>query len=87
MCIRDRESVDPDGKRVRRVKSWIDKETGGVLIAEAYDEKNRLLKEFNLSGSSFKKVNGRWHLEEMKIRNVRENSQTVLKFDLPEERP
>jgi hypothetical protein len=70
---------------VARVKSWIDKETGGILVAEAYDSENHLVKEFSLSGSSFKKVNGQWELEEMKIRSPKDNSQTILKFDLPDE--
>lgn len=75
------ESFEPKTKR--RVKSWVDVESNGILIAESYDNANRLQKEFSLSGSSFKKVNGRWQLEEMKIRNARTRSETILKFDLP----
>jgi hypothetical protein len=77
------ESRDPNGHGgLVRIKSWIDKETGGLLIAEGYNSKNELIKEFNLSGSSFKKVNGKWKLEEMKIRSPKEKSQTLLKFHL-----
>lgn len=79
------ESVNPKAAGVRRVKSWIDKDTGGILIAEAYDGNDKQVKEFSLSGSSFKKVNGRWQLEKMEIRNLKTDSKTVLQFDLPKE--
>jgi hypothetical protein len=81
------ESRDPKGTEVVRVKSWIDKETGGLLIAEAYDRDNRTVKEFSLSGSSFRKIDGRWQLEEMRIRSPRVGSQTILKFNLETEPP
>ena len=76
------ESSRPGGEPVR-VKSWIDKETGGLLIAEADDAAGKLMKEFSRSGSSFTKVNGRWQLEKMEIRNARSGSRTVLRFQLP----
>jgi hypothetical protein len=63
-----------------RVLSWIDKETGGILEAEAYDFNGRLLKDF--APKSFKKVNGQWELQEMEIRNVQTGSRTRLEFDL-----
>jgi hypothetical protein len=75
----------PDDKtvppiRYSRVVSWIDKETGGILEAEAYDAQNKLLKVFE--PKSFKKVNGQWELQEMEIRNVQTGSRTRLEFDL-----
>jgi len=66
-----------------RVVSWIDNESGGIVQAEAYDFKNRLLKEF--APKSFKKVNGQWELQEMEIRNVQTGSRTRLEFDLKKE--
>jgi hypothetical protein len=63
-----------------RVLSCIDKETGGILEAEAYDTKGELLKVFE--PKSFKKVNGQWELQEMEIRNVQTGSRTRLEFDL-----
>jgi hypothetical protein len=63
-----------------RVLSWIDKETGGILAAEAYDYNGRLLKEF--APKSFKKVNGQWELQEMEIDNGQTGSRTRLEFDL-----
>jgi hypothetical protein len=76
------ESSNPQGGEIVRVKSDIDKDSGGLLIAEAYDAKGHLVKEFSLHGSSFKKVNGRWQLEKMDISNKKTGSHTELKFDL-----
>ena len=77
------ESRNPGGKQIVRVKTWIEKESGGILIAEFYDAKNTMVKEFSLSGSSFKKVNGKYQLEKMEIRSPKERSETELKFNLP----
>ena len=70
---------------VARIKSYIDKESGSLLIAEAYDARGGVIKKFSLHGSSFKKVNGRWRLEKMEIQNEKTDSQTVLKFDMPKD--
>lgn len=79
------DSRNPKGKEIVRVKSWIDKESNGILVAEAMNEKNSTVKEFNLHGSSFKKINGRWQLERMDIRSPRKDTQTTLKFNLPKD--
>jgi hypothetical protein len=71
---------NPSTNGYSRVLSWIDKETGGILEAEAYDVKGKLLKEF--APKSFKKVNGQWELQEMEIRNDQTGSRTRLDFDL-----
>ena len=71
---------NPSTNGYSRVLSWIDKETGGILQAEAYDAQGRLLKVFE--PDSFKKVNGQWELQEMEIRNVQTGSRTRLEFDL-----
>lgn len=71
---------DPSTNGYSRVLSWIDKESGGILEAEAYDFNGKLLKVF--APKSFKKVNGQWELQEMEIRNVQTGSRTRLEFDL-----
>ncbi len=76
------ESRNPGGKPVARIKSFIDKENGGLLLAEAYDTQGRMVKEFSLGGSSFKKVNGQWRLEKMEMRDRNRRSRTTLKFDV-----
>ncbi len=74
----------PSTNAYSRVLSWIDKETGGLLQAEAYDAQGKLLKEF--APKSFKKVNGQWELQEMEIDNDQTGSRTRLEFDLPKNR-
>ena len=76
---------NPSTNGYSRVLSWIDKETGGVLAAEAYDFNGKLLKEF--WPKTFKKVNGQWELQEMDIRNVQTGSRTRLEFDLKQNQP
>jgi hypothetical protein len=76
------ESLDPDAKSIVRVKSYIDKESNGLLIAYGYDATEHEVKHFSLSGSSFKKVNGHYQLEEMDIRDAKKHSHTVLRFDM-----
>jgi len=63
-----------------KVVSWIDDETLGIVHAQAYDAKGKLLKEFD--PKSFKKVNGQWELQDMEIQNVQTRSRTWIKFDL-----
>jgi len=63
-----------------RVVSWIDVETDGLLKAEAFDDHNRLLKEFIIV--SFRKIEGQYHLEEISIRGARTGEETRIRFDL-----
>ncbi|MBI4327686.1 MAG: outer membrane lipoprotein-sorting protein, partial [Chloroflexi bacterium] len=76
------ESVNPltAAGDYRRVLSWIDNETGGLVRAEAYGHDDQLLKEFSLR--HFTRVEGRWQLKEMEIRNEKTDSRTRLEFDL-----
>jgi hypothetical protein len=71
---------NPSTNGYSRVLSWIDKESNGILAAEAYDVNGKLLKEFE--PKSFKKVDGQWQLQEMEIRNAQTGSRTRLEFDL-----
>ncbi len=71
---------DPSTNGYSRMLSCIDKESGGILEAEAYDAHGELLKVFE--PKSFKKVNGQWELQEMEIRNVQTGSRTRLEFDI-----
>ena len=76
------ESRNPEAKSIVRVKSYIDKETSGLLIAEGTDSTERLVKEFSLGGSSFKRVHGHYQLEKMDIRDLKKHSHTELKLDI-----
>ena len=79
------ESINPhpSPNGYSRVVAWIDNETGGIVQAEGYDARGKLLKEF--FPKSFKKVNGQWELQEMEIRNKPAGSRTRLEFDLSKE--
>jgi hypothetical protein len=63
-----------------RVVSWIDNETSGIVHAEAYDLKNKRLKEFD--PKEFKKIKGQWQLQEMRIENNQTGSRTWIEFNL-----
>jgi hypothetical protein len=74
------ESINPrpDAAGYTRVRSWIDAETGGVILAEAYGPNNKLMKEFEVGGLT--KVSGHWELKDMEMRTVKSDSKTVLEF-------
>jgi hypothetical protein len=76
------ESTNPEpfANGYSRVVSWIDNDTLGIVQAEAYDPKGKLLKEF--APKEFKKVDGQWQLQEMEIRNIQTGSRTRLEFNL-----
>lgn len=65
-----------------RVTSWIDRDTGGIVFAEAFDTEGRLLREF--APKSFKKIDGEWDVEEVEIINHRSGSRTRLRLLLEE---
>ncbi|HOY56749.1 MAG TPA: outer membrane lipoprotein-sorting protein [Verrucomicrobiota bacterium] len=71
---------NPSSTNYARVLSWIDIEHRGILRAEGYDRERRLLKEFSIG--SFKKVQGRWQLKSMEIRNEATDARTRIEFDL-----
>jgi len=70
---------------VARVKSYIDKESGSLLIAEACDAKGGLIKKFSLHGSSFKKSQRPLAAGKDGNSNEKTGSHTVLKFDMPKD--
>ena len=63
-----------------RVRSWIHEESGGLVQAEAYDARGKLVKEFR--PTEIEKVKGRQELKEMEIESVQTGSMTRLVFDL-----
>jgi len=79
------ESINPGAAQVVRIKAYIDKENKVPILAEGYDARNKLVKEFSIHGSGFKKIKGQWVLEKMDMHNAKTGSQTVLKFDLTKE--
>ncbi len=76
------ESINPEpvAGAYSRVRCWIDIESGGIVLAEAFDSQDKLLKEF--APKEIKKIQGEWQLEEMEIRNVQAGSRTRVVFNL-----
>ena len=76
------ESINPKPapNSYSRVVSWIDNESDGIVMAQAYDAQGKLLKEF--IPKKVKKVEGQWQLEEMEIDNDQTGSSTKVDFDL-----
>lgn len=64
-----------------RVRSWIEKEHLGLLMAEAFDANGKLVKEFT-AGSFVKDASGNYQLKDMEIRSVKEKTRTELQFDV-----
>jgi Outer membrane lipoprotein-sorting protein len=68
---------DPTSPYVR-VRSWIDLEHLQPLIAEAYDARGNLVKEFSVG--SVRKVEGNWELKDLEMVGEKSGSQTKLEF-------
>jgi hypothetical protein len=71
---------NPSTNDYSRVLSWIDKETDGILEADAYDAQGKLLKEF--FPKDFKKVRGQWQVQSMEMDNVQTGSRSRIEFDV-----
>jgi hypothetical protein len=71
---------NPQPEGYARVLTWVDVESDGILRAEAYDKKNRMIKEFLVG--SFRKQEGRYHLESMTIRIPKTENQSEIRFDI-----
>jgi len=73
------ESVNPNPKpgTYSRVLTWIDFETNGIILAEAYDDGGEQLKEFSIQKFDRKEK----RLREMQIRNNQTDSRTRLELN------
>lgn len=78
------ESINPNPApgTYSRVKSWIDNESHGIVMAEAYDSRGDLIKRF--IPKHFEKIHGQWQLQEMEIDNTQTGSSTRVDFNLNE---
>ena len=76
------ETVNPHPTKnaYAKVWSWIDTEKGGLIRAQAYSADGNLLKEFEIK--NIKRVEGRWQLKAVGIRNEQADTNTRLEFDL-----
>ncbi len=62
-----------------RVRSWISRDHGGLIYAEAYGADGKKIKTFEVS--DVEKINGEWKLKELRIRNEQARSTTNLVFN------
>lgn len=60
-----------------RVVSWIDLESGGLLMAEAYDRANERVKQFEVNSVAQGQV------RKMEMLNLKDGTRTSLEFDPP----
>jgi hypothetical protein len=69
---------NPGTNGYARVLSWIDRETGKPILAEAFDANGDPFKEFEVGGVT--KVDGVWELKNLEMRNVRTDSRSIFEF-------
>lgn len=63
-----------------RVVSWVDKKTGGILLADIYTEEPKPVKRFAVKGLT--KKNGQWQVDEMEMRDTKTGARSRLHFHL-----
>ncbi|MCX6910492.1 MAG: outer membrane lipoprotein-sorting protein [Verrucomicrobia bacterium] len=76
------ESTPADGapSQYRRVLMWVDKHYMAVVIAEAYDAKNKLLKNFEVKSVRKLDDQGHYIVGQIALENVQKKSRTVLRI-------
>ena len=72
----------PPSDGYAKVLTWVDRESLGIVQAEAYDATGKKLKVF--SPKVVKESGGQWQLQEMEMRNVQTGSRSKIEFDLSE---
>ena len=65
-----------------KVKSWVDNESHGILLAQAFDVKGNKIKEFLPGDFSKSKATGQWQLGKMQITDLQTDSSTTVRFDV-----
>jgi len=73
---------NPTADGYAKVKSWVDNESKGILLAQAFDTKGKKIKEFIPGDVSRSKVTGQWQLGKMEIDNFQTDSSTIVRFDV-----
>ncbi len=79
------ESINPNAKpgEYARVVSWIDKESGAPIEAEAYGTDGKLLKQYELG--AVQKIDGRYEVKDLKMSNRENATRTTLEFELEQQ--
>ena len=72
--------LKPDKGEYHRVVSWVDKKSGGILLADIYSEETKPVKRFAVKGLT--KKNGQWQVDEMEMRDTKTGARSRLRFHL-----
>ena len=72
----------PETGGYAKVKCWIDDESHGILLAQAFDSKGKQIKDFAPGDFSKSKATGQWQLGKMRISDSRTGSTTTIRFDV-----
>jgi hypothetical protein len=70
----------PPAPGCARVVSRIEEENGGIMEAQTYDASGQQIKDFSVK--DLKKINGRWQVEVVIMKNFQAGTLTRLEFDL-----
>ena len=71
---------NPAKGEYHRVVSWVDKKTGGILLADIYTEDPKPVKRFAVKGLT--KKDGQWQVDEMEMRDTKTGARSRLHFHL-----
>ena len=73
-------NLKPVKGEYHRVVSWVDKKSGGILLADIYSEETKPVKRFAVKGLT--KKNGQWQVDEMEMRDTKTGARSRLRFHL-----
>ncbi len=74
-CWKLRLTAPTNDSPYKTVLLWVDKESGALMRMEGYDQKNLLVKRFEVV--SAQKIEGRWFLKQMRIEEIEPGSDKV----------
>ncbi len=75
-CWKLRLTAPSNDAQYKTVLLWVDKESGALMRMEGYDQKNLLVKRFEVV--SAQKIEGRWFLKQMRIEEIAPGTDKVL---------
>ena len=73
-------NLKPGKGEYHRVVSWVDKKSGGILLADIYSGEAKPVKRFAVKGLT--KKNGQWQVDEMEMRDTKTGTRSRLHFHL-----
>jgi hypothetical protein len=73
-------NLKPGKGEYHRVVSWLDKKSGGILLADIYSGEPKPVKRFAVKGLT--KKNGQWQVDEMEMRDTKTGTRSRLHFHL-----